>query len=1292
MSALDNYSPAAVSVVKIFAYSFHAAPTADIVTWGLDNYNAGLSQAQLLNTLYNIAVPQSPFTVYANSSTNTAFMTALVDNFAYGTDISAATKAAWVAELVPSLAGFATRGEFTLMIAGAIERYAGTDADILKLQAALATRAEAAAAFAQSPAGAVWDGKGWAQLNAPLVPPPEATYTLTTNVSAVDEGSSVTFTLQTTHVAAGTQFAYTLSGTGLTGTDVLDLTGNPLSGVMTVNAQGVATAIVTLRSDLTTEGAETLRMDLANNLAHAQVTINDTSITPPPQATYALSADAASHNEGTTITYTLTTTNLAAGTLVNYTLSGAGITTADVASGTLSGTFITNAQGIATVTVALVADTLTEGNEVLRLALAGNLGQLDVTINDTSTTPPPVGSPDTVLISDTMSNSNAHAPGSPAEGEIPFDTYLTYDFLNQAGADDVRMSVAALKATKPTAGGVPDDTNQSADRANIPQVSNQTLFTFDLGLQTDRVDYSAESGKIIAVVSNQVPADTQYVLVNDNATDNVFNNGTDRIDRLISVEEVVASAGGGVLDLTQSAQDWVVTFSRNFNPATDIGASTDRAVHRIELTDPASGAPYGRSYYEVRDGGQVPGVTQVTAAWNSIQGSDHGETLVYTSYESMDARTNVLRGGTNAVKFNELTRSILVDVSMTVWVPSTNLADNTNSTGQVVATTTFTNGDGITPLSGNTNVTSSHTPDNGVAAGMLKFAATQDAEDTVSFNSTTTPKIFVIGQSVNGSDYVSVRLPGMPSTDAMQLSGFEYLKDNGATDDLYIADNIFKATQGSPRLVDGGGNDHDAIRVGPEAQGSAAVGGAIGAMSLAALNTAAQAFAFDFDVLDVSTIDINSTLQFSGTAGTDDELVLGRMGVVGQVTGFESLVLTNASTDKGSAFTLDLDAGVLKAGSTTLFAYAGSVISGGGLVFNTPGQASVIAPMTSGLNITVVDSTAGAGATLWGGSAADLFTGGAGNDVLRGGGGNDTLDGGRPATGGFAETWTFTLSGALDNGAIAANRVSIAMTIDGKALTLTEASTPDTDYSDGNGAVADGAPLATVGSAMAALITANIAGINAGPGTGVLTSATYNTTSNQLTLNFGAGIDANDVVTFVLTSNADAGNFALSAGVNVNGGSGGSDTFVFEKSGALNGTDTILNFTPASDKLDVKAFAGAAISAASPSINGAVGGNLAGVSTTAEFIYNKTQGSLSPSDFATSAGPGKLVLADGARCVVAVTADPTGARGDAANTVVTLYFVENGATPGLGDLSVSLVGIISGPVELTMSDIYTALS
>ena len=44
------------------------------------------------------------------------------------------------------------------------------------------------------------------------------------------------------------------------------------------------------------------------------------------------------------------------------------------------------------------------------------------------------------------------------------------------------------------------------------------------------------------------------------------------------------------------------------------------------------------------------------------------------------------------------------------------------------------NGDGVTLLSGSQNITTSYTANNGVAAGMLKVVASQDAEDAVSFS------------------------------------------------------------------------------------------------------------------------------------------------------------------------------------------------------------------------------------------------------------------------------------------------------------------------------------------------------------------------------------------------------------------------------------------------------------------------------------------------------------------------------------------------------------------------------
>jgi serralysin len=95
---------------------------------------------------------------------------------------------------------------------------------------------------------------------------------------------------------------------------------------------------------------------------------------------YALTALSSSVNEGSTAAFILTATNVAAGTQVAYTLSG--ISAADIQGGALTGTAIVGSNGQATISVALLADTLTEGAETLTVTAAGKTAL--TTINDTS--------------------------------------------------------------------------------------------------------------------------------------------------------------------------------------------------------------------------------------------------------------------------------------------------------------------------------------------------------------------------------------------------------------------------------------------------------------------------------------------------------------------------------------------------------------------------------------------------------------------------------------------------------------------------------------------------------------------------------------------------------------------------------------------------------------------------------------------------------------------------------------------------------------------------------------------
>ena len=106
------------------------------------------------------------------------------------------------------------------------------------------------------------------------------------------------------------------------------------------------------------------------------VKYQDVTATP----TYTLSASSTSVNEGSTATFTLTTTNVTSGTSVPYTLSG--VSAADITGGLLTGSATVNSSGVATISVGIVADSLTEGAETLTITAGGSSASTGV--NDTS--------------------------------------------------------------------------------------------------------------------------------------------------------------------------------------------------------------------------------------------------------------------------------------------------------------------------------------------------------------------------------------------------------------------------------------------------------------------------------------------------------------------------------------------------------------------------------------------------------------------------------------------------------------------------------------------------------------------------------------------------------------------------------------------------------------------------------------------------------------------------------------------------------------------------------------------
>ena len=238
---------------------------------------------------------------------------------------------------------------------------------------------------------------------------PAPTYTLSSSVAAVNEGLAVTTTVRTTNVATGTVLYWALSGPGIT---AADFRVGALIGSGKVAANGQFSFSHTLANDLSTEGPETVQIQLFSDAARtvpvgtpASVVINDTSRSsappPPPQPspppTYTLTSSLAAVNEGGVVTTTVRTTNVATGTVLHWALSGTGITAADFGTGALTGSASVAANGQFSFAHTLANDLTTEGPETVQIKLFSDAARTvqvgataSVAINDTSTTAPPL--------------------------------------------------------------------------------------------------------------------------------------------------------------------------------------------------------------------------------------------------------------------------------------------------------------------------------------------------------------------------------------------------------------------------------------------------------------------------------------------------------------------------------------------------------------------------------------------------------------------------------------------------------------------------------------------------------------------------------------------------------------------------------------------------------------------------------------------------------------------------------------------------------------------------------------
>jgi hypothetical protein len=236
-------------------------------------------------------------------------------------------------------------------------------------------------------------------------PPPTPTYSVSASSLTINEGGSVTFTISTTNVGSATLF-WANSGT----TNGADFTDGVNSGSINV-VNNTATFTRTLSNDVLLEGGETISVQIRTGSTGGTivatalaVTVNDTSV--PSTASYSVSPSVSNVNEGQTVTFNISTTNVPNGTLY-WTNSGTAVA-ADFSDGQNSGSFaLTNNSGSFSRT--LLSDALTEGSEsiVMQIRTGSTVGTVvatssTVTVNDSTapTNPTYSVSPTTLSISE----------------------------------------------------------------------------------------------------------------------------------------------------------------------------------------------------------------------------------------------------------------------------------------------------------------------------------------------------------------------------------------------------------------------------------------------------------------------------------------------------------------------------------------------------------------------------------------------------------------------------------------------------------------------------------------------------------------------------------------------------------------------------------------------------------------------------------------------------------------------------------------------------------------------------
>lgn len=205
-------------------------------------------------------------------------------------------------------------------------------------------------------------------------------YFVSSDKEVYDEGDTITYTINTRNIPDNNILNYTITGT----VDADDFVEKDLTGSFTI-VDNQAQVQLTIAEDAAAEQVEIITFSIDGTNTSLNVLISPQQITTVEEEelilpTYSVSTDKFVYDEGETIQYTITTTNVPDGTTLQYYLNGTDVKPSDFVGNTLQGSFVV-INNTATVYLTIAEDNELEVTETVTFFITGTNGFASVVIN-----------------------------------------------------------------------------------------------------------------------------------------------------------------------------------------------------------------------------------------------------------------------------------------------------------------------------------------------------------------------------------------------------------------------------------------------------------------------------------------------------------------------------------------------------------------------------------------------------------------------------------------------------------------------------------------------------------------------------------------------------------------------------------------------------------------------------------------------------------------------------------------------------------------------------------------------